>query len=212
MASLLWSIWLARNDCHFNNVKITYSNLAFIIKHRAYRWSVAAKLVSTGQENAWSCYPWQALTTHDKLLKKNLIDYWFSISDFICFTDGAWKVNQQQAREAGIGGFIMNKQKQIIFIFSGPSDQGSAHETEKEAFLFLMAHIENSNYAKAHFTFFIDAISLVHQINKQRGVKTTHDQLKIQENVLHNSNFVSMPSKESIVQNYCQAGSIKGEV
>lgn len=87
----------------------------------------------------------------------------------------------------------MNRQKQIIFIFSGPSKKGNAYGTEKEALSFLLAHIENSKYAKAHFTFLIDATSLVHQINKQEGDINSLEQLQVQETVLHNSNFVSIP-------------------
>lgn len=192
--STLWSIWLARNDCVFNNVKISPSKMDFIIKHRAYSWSLAANLVSKGHDQIWNCYPMQSYLIHNKRLKRDLVDYWLSLSDLLCFTDGAWKLNQNNTVEAGIGGFIMNKNHQVIFIFSGPSLQVNAYETEKEALSFLLSQIEVSSHATASFTFLLDSTLVVNQINKQKRTTPVQDFcIKVKNDLLHCSNFISIP-------------------
>lgn len=53
----------------------------------------------------------QAFDMHHRWSKTEVIDYWFFNSDYVCFTNGAWRINKENVMEAGIGGFILNKKR-----------------------------------------------------------------------------------------------------
>lgn len=57
--------------------------------------------------------------------------------DYIGFIDGSWKKDEYNNISAGMGGLIMNRKKQILFQFSGPTLASSPLEAEVKALLFL---------------------------------------------------------------------------
>lgn len=117
LASLLWSLWLARNECVFKNVSINQLNLHFIIKHRAYTWSKVAQLIHSNQENIWDCKR-SSNTRHGQREK-----YYNRHSQCQTYYASQMVLGKDCKATIGIGGFILNKYRRVIFIFSGPSTQ-----------------------------------------------------------------------------------------
>lgn len=194
LASLLWSLWLARNECAFNKVKISQHNLHFIIKHRTYAWSVATNLVQENQENIWECHPLQTFRVCRSDTKRAILNSTFAISDFLCFSDGSWKDFQNNGAKAGIGGYILNKDNRVISIFSGPSIKESVFDTECEALLFIIDNIRRSSYRNAKFIFLVDSLQIVQEISKIKGGKCfLLKNNPIDTFMAYNNNFIHIP-------------------
>lgn len=86
---------LARNELIFRGTKMEKHTLFHIIKHRAFMWSVAGKLVPPDFHSLWVVEPQAAYHRRVKWELRNLIQHWFEFSLLIgC----GWIVEKGQAR------------------------------------------------------------------------------------------------------------------
>lgn len=194
-AAALWSIWLERNANMFRGYKIKHSNLKFIVKHRAYIWSLAANLIPKNQENIWAIYPKQAFCLKKNWDLRNLKSYWFSISDYLGFVDGSWTHIQNGQYTAGIGGFLVNKTGSAVLVFSGPTNQTSSLESEKEALRFLIKEIVKKNLDFSHITIFSDSRPTIEYINNSNFGKSL-DIFSPEDNLVISKCFFEHISRE----------------
>lgn len=170
VTAVLWSIWLIRNECVFHKVKIQEDRLQLVIKHRAHTWSVQNRLISPNLENIWTHYPRQAFTLQRKWAVKVLLEYWFKATNLVGFVDGSLKKIGLGHTISGIGGYIINKQGSVLFIFSGPSQKTTCYDVEFEALNLLVDNFIQQNLRDRQLTVFTDSSNLVHNINQRKEV------------------------------------------
>lgn len=81
------------------------------------------------------------------------------------FIDGSLAQAQDGSLKAEIGGFLLDKNKEIIFLFSGPSSAKSPMEAEVHALHFLIQKIINSDLTDTHILIASDSLELVTACN-----------------------------------------------
>lgn len=75
-ASMLWMLWLKRNECLFNNCKATCEVNEIIIKNRAWSWSFV------DLKDLWVVGPTELIQTHKKRELKLKLDVLFGYANF----------------------------------------------------------------------------------------------------------------------------------
>ena len=116
--------------------------------------------------NIWQANPMGAAL----LQRKNRLiqDFAWWNHDFIGYTDGAWKF-KNNSHTAGIGGCILDKEKNLIFVFSGPSSASSPRDSEKEAILFLFKIFHSQKTIQGRLQINTDCITIVEEFQRQRA-------------------------------------------
>ncbi|WOG81935.1 hypothetical protein DCAR_0101093 [Daucus carota subsp. sativus] len=116
--------------------------------------------------NIWQANPMGAAL----LQRKNRLiqDFAWWNHDFIGYTDGAWKF-KNNSHTAGIGGCILDKEKNLIFVFSGPSSASSPRDSEKEAILFLFQIFHSQKAIQGRLQINTDCITIVEEFQRQRA-------------------------------------------
>ena len=104
------------------------------------------------------------------LQRKNRLiqDFAWWKHDFIGYTDGAWKF-KNNSYTAGIGGCVIDKDKNLILVFSGSSSASSPRDSEKEAILFLFKTFHSQKTVQGRLQINTDCISIVDEFQRQRG-------------------------------------------
>lgn len=138
--------------------RASYYSLEFLIKGRTFSWSTAEDLVPSDQEIIWNITPGQAVGLY-KIRRDNFMHYWFKVSDYLRFIDGACKQQFDGSYYAGKGG--SSDKNGITVPISGPSSLCSSFEVEMEALNFLMNQTNNSPRKQAHVTIFSDSSTQV---------------------------------------------------
>lgn len=159
-AASLWIIWKSRNDCVFNNIRKTKDDITFMIKSVSYSWMSILDWVpkpAKGIYKLWDLNPIGFLKVQVVNQKDCLLNVIFSNSNFVAFTDGSWALNHGNIA-AGIGGVLFNTNREICFLFSGPSKGSSPLDTEREASVFLLEKLaENKELNLGRITLCIDS-------------------------------------------------------
>ncbi|KAL1808033.1 hypothetical protein ACET3Z_025023 [Daucus carota] len=88
--------------------------------------------------------------------------------DFISYTDGAWRI-ANNSQSVGIGGCILDKEENLLYIFSGPCSADSPRDAEREAILFLFKAFTSQNSIQGRLQINTDCMSLVDEFQKQRA-------------------------------------------
>lgn len=57
MASLLWSLWLARNDLLFNHNQVDSNAFLLLTNARSFEWCVIANIIPHDSINQWAIIP-----------------------------------------------------------------------------------------------------------------------------------------------------------
>lgn len=117
-----------------------------------------------------------------------LLRNWFDRYAFVGFIDGTWKRYPTGMIQAGIGGFILNSNKLVSFIFLGPSTALNPEETELEALEFLCHAIEGRDEVENHIIITTDSTKLVQHVQKLKANNAHSHQLTSQpKNLQHTS-------------------------
>lgn len=168
LISMIWTIWLARNECIFNNTRMEKHVLENLVRIRAWEWSLSNKQITKDFKTQWEVSPILAYKKHDFWIIHKLIDKWREDHDFICFVDGSWK-NGKHGCKSGIGGFIMDKEKKVIYTFSGPVDKCVGWEVEFRAFHHVCIAIRDKVSPLASYCIATDSELLRDNFRKYRG-------------------------------------------
>lgn len=145
VSSLLWSIWVHRNDCIFNNSSFNVSSIMCVLKRRALEWCLCANIVSNEQCNLWCYDPGAAVTSFLKRSKSIFLGKAFSKYDLVAFCDGSWHKDNNGQSLGGIGGYVINKNLELTYIFSGPCVAPNAEKAEEIAVLHAIEVLGNLN-------------------------------------------------------------------
>lgn len=134
-----WSIWLARNDNIFNNVKIKKETLELLIFTRISKWGAAAKLTPFTDDPIWKVNPQGIIKIH---YNKVNLEFWSfkRISfKFISAVDGAWGINEMGYLTGSIGGNIKDRNGVILHAFSGQVNSRDSADAEIEAIKYVIS-------------------------------------------------------------------------
>lgn len=104
---------------------------------------------------------------HEKGTVNSILDYWFDVADFTGFVDGSWNRNDK-THKAGMGGFLLDRNRKVRFIFSGPIHSNSAFDTELEALHHLLKAFRVSPLGSLKLTVLMDSLSIVQHFKKYR--------------------------------------------
>lgn len=85
--------------------------------------------------------------------------------DLIGFLDGSWKL-KQGGNLAGIGGYILKKNGDVIFSFSGPCCACDAFQAEWNALSFILSSFAESAWADRSLILYTDCGRLVYKFLK----------------------------------------------
>ena len=80
------------------------------------------------------------------------------------YTNSTWSV--------GIGGYILDREGNLLFIFSGPSSAISPKESEREAILFVFKSFISHRSVQSRLQIKTDCLSLVEEFQSQRAGNT----------------------------------------
>lgn len=163
IASCLWSLWLSRNLLSFEGVRTSKEELSFLIKHRAFKWSAAVRLIEDNMNPIWEINPISVIVNHNGRVMRSL---WSQNYDLIGFTDGAFSRESFNKCKARIGGYLKDKDDNIVFIFSGPSNASSPLLAELEAISHLLLGIVNSNKRLCWCKVYSDCFEAVRSCSK----------------------------------------------
>ncbi|KAK1394713.1 hypothetical protein POM88_013769 [Heracleum sosnowskyi] len=140
----LWTLWLGRNQ------------LILV-------WCQSVNLLE--ESATWSSNPARSIIRSNK----NRIGNLYNINaELVGFIDGAWKMGMNQEIQAGIGGYLKDKEGNLLFIFSGPVKALSAIQSEFEAMMFLVIKILESPWCNNHCLIYSDSLELVKRIQRIR--------------------------------------------
>lgn len=79
---------------------------------------------------------------------------------FFGFTDGSWKILQNGSICSGIGGVLLNLNRNVIFSFSGQVKARNPLIAEREALLFLYTNFKSSPFKDRSLSLHTDSLVL----------------------------------------------------
>lgn len=107
-----------------------------------------------------------ALLLSSKDENKDDIKWWQA--NFIGFIDGAWKKDVEGNIKGGIGGYLVDSNRELRFLFSGPQFVWNPYEAELNAILFLVGKIKQNLSIQGTVTFYTDSLLLVDCYQKMK--------------------------------------------
>lgn len=114
VCSTLWSIWLARNEKIFQNVRIKRKDLNHVIILRSFKWVVANGWLEESHVKEWYNNPQGIISTFSHKL---CLEFWkekIQENEFVAAMDGSW---YPSTGKGGIGGTIKDREKKLLFLF-----------------------------------------------------------------------------------------------
>ena len=186
LASMFWSIWIARNELIFRGFRISPKSLELAIKYRAFLWARAAKLISQSLMSSWAISPAHSVHIYSRKNLNSWLTNWLSIYQYAGFIDGSFQLKADGNILAGVGGVIINNKRLCKLVFSGPVEVQSNYDAEVKALVIMMDHLQHNCLGIRSCIILTDSATLVNNFLKfKRGVYwDTH----LQE--LHNNIFV----------------------
>lgn len=91
LSSVLWTIWLARNDKVFNNVTLSRSSLHYLIFLRSFKWALANGWVLECKMDSWKIHLQGTIESHMHFRRSCFWKKQFESYDLMAIVDGAWK-------------------------------------------------------------------------------------------------------------------------
>lgn len=138
IASVMWSIWLSRNELVFNNTRIKQVDFNALIKLRLFKWLEVLKEVNSNVATLWNVNPSGALQL---CLMENKSNFWsclYKKYKLIYASDGSRTRISPVVATAGIGGLIKDYKANTLYIFSGPVSEVDILKVEMQALEYLI--------------------------------------------------------------------------
>ena len=166
VAAVLWSIWLARNELIFSNVRIKKGVLLALIRCRVSVWGKASGILGYGDTPVWKVNPQGAVALH---LYKLSNAFWLHKRagfDLVCAVDGAWGYSGNKTFGGGIGGTIRDKSGNLVLSFSGPVLAAAAVMAELRSVIYAIDCIVARKLSHLRSVICSDSILVVNAFNK----------------------------------------------
>lgn len=191
VAATLWSIWLARNELVFSNIKISKATLVDLIFLRVSKWGKASGLIEFGDTPLWKIHPQGAIALHTFTLRSSFWLHKGLCFDLVCAVDGAWGLIGNSLFGGGIGGTVRNNKGSLLFSFSGPVASKSVRFTEIDAILFVLQSLMSRNLLKLRTVICSDSAQAVNAFNRGLSVEFPHMDFNLRfEHVINISIFI----------------------
>lgn len=159
----MWTLWLNRNISVFENKFYKIDEVMVLIKFRSYAWCKATSLVPELRTNIWDINPVGIISSHMGSLQKNLLD---SSVGFFGFTDGSFVRDDSRIYKSSMGGYLKDKENNLLFIFSGPLQVSSILQAEISAVMHLLKSFEESRFSKEDRVFYLDSVEALNVISR----------------------------------------------
>lgn len=163
----LWTLWLARNELIFQNIKSSPAKLLTLLKIRYFKWILAYYGLHKDLEDLWDLNPIGTILLFNK--KKERMDFFWWNVEFIRFSDGAWKRLNNNLFLSDIGGLIVDHNKKVLFTFSGKTSASSPLEVEMQALIFLHQKFRASALGNNSLQLYSDSLTLVQGVLRARA-------------------------------------------
>ena len=157
VSATFWALWLLRNAKVFNSHDTSKEGLLAMIKNLTKEWSLAFDLMIESSLQWWNHNPVGSITFSESYQMDSLFTTGNSLVGFI---DGSHKARSGQIL-SGMGGVILDSEKNTIFIFSGPVSSDSALEAEWQALKFTVQAFGKSPYKDRSLIIYSDCSRLV---------------------------------------------------
>lgn len=118
-------------------------------------------------QSLWSINPVGSVLTSNKQKRVDAFLTWHA--NFLGFFDGSWSRNGQGVSKGGIGGFLLDEDQVLHFIFSSSSNASSPQDVEREAIQFLFLKVREVLSPLAKIVVCSDYLTLVESFNKARA-------------------------------------------
>ena len=195
ISATLWSIWLARNEVIFRNVRIKKSDLEELIFRRVSLWGSSLDFFKCGHMPLWRVNPQGALALY---FHKATTKYWDFLGcsfEFICEVHGIY--SPYQVGKGSIGGAVKDTAGRIQYIFSGPVVTHVQLEVEIIAILHLVLWIVSNHGHSKRSVICSDSIRAVNAVN--HGVHVEFPHLSLPEGAqrcIHSNIFIQFVPEE----------------
>lgn len=163
-----WTIWFSRNDLIFNKVVFNTKQMKTLILHRSYMWCSSGGLLHHNSLDTWIKNPTLTIKNLRILFLDDLKNKW----DYIGFIDGSWKDDNNHL-QSGIGGYVVNKNDDLCFIFSGPMTATTPLEAETKALIFLLQKLNEHFTMDKKIIILTDSIELWTNVKRYKTCNTT---------------------------------------
>lgn len=171
VVAVLWSIWLARNELVFSNIRIKEACLIKLILLRIDKWGSASGLMTFGADPIWLINPQGAVALRYYKIMNSFWKFKKDQFELIAAVDGAWGLVDDFNYKGGIGGYLSDKYGNNILIFSGPVFSNSAAETEVDAILHIINWLFKQNWELKRTVICSDSSSVVNAYNEGLEIK-----------------------------------------
>lgn len=162
-SATLWNIWLARNNKVFNDRITGIKEIEKLIRFDASQWSIKEKVVNKSLFNLWKLDPAQAYSNHRDAELRRKLSIWFNTNKLVGFIDRALTRDPYDHKHAG--GFIIDQQSKVWFIFAGPSHEQNPFSIEKHALSVLLEALLSKGYGNLEIIIDSDSQVLVNTYN-----------------------------------------------
>lgn len=115
---MIWTPWLTRNECVFNNTSCQ-KNYRISSQNKSVGVGKANDQISANYKVQWSLNPILAYKNHEYWAKKSMISNLLKDNVYVGFVEGSWKITNVGSI-IDVGGFILDQQGRVKYIFSGP--------------------------------------------------------------------------------------------
>lgn len=138
----LWHLWKSRNKLMFQNSIQEPSLIFHQIKEEVRFWCIHFRFINPDISSLWYCDPVASIQNTIKARRNHLIHSLTLSYELVAFCDGAWKQGL-----GGIEGYLISKEKTIVYLCSRPSCGNTVIHVELEAisnFLTIMGNFNNN--------------------------------------------------------------------
>ncbi|KAK1389926.1 hypothetical protein POM88_018104 [Heracleum sosnowskyi] len=149
IAPTLWSLWLNRNLKMFQSLHYKEEDVFFLIKLRAQKWCQAIESLQDDYVRLWPVHPMGAISGSVRADRRDVVDKDFN---FIGYSDGSVKLENDGSFSAGIGGYLKGMEGNLVYIFSGPVETLSSMLAELYAVIHLVRAVSGRSYEELSST------------------------------------------------------------
>lgn len=161
VAAAVWTIWVARNEFVFQQVRISKSCLEQVLHIRISKWGKASGIMRFGNDYLWRVNPYGAIAIHQHSVNSKFWQFKGISFDLVW----AWGINAQGYGIGGIGGWIADCKGSILHKFSGPITVNTRIEAEFGAIIHMAEMLSQKKWNKLKVVICSDSMEAIDLIN-----------------------------------------------
>lgn len=172
---------MSRNEFRFNHKVIPTNLLEELIKIRSFHWGVTVNKLRKDVESIWKVNPIGSILLSGKFETEDGVILWNT--NAVGYVDGSWKEdklsNGNSLVSAGIGGYLVDSNKLVKYMFSGLTEAWCPLEAERNAVLHLYKVVKFSPFGKSKSIICTDNLSLVDKFKRERLGWDNHSEVNL---------------------------------